>query len=87
MPEAIVEHACLRDDMKVLLCGLLSLRERDVQRLRYGLDDGRTRTLEEVGQLMAVTRERVRQIEAMTMRKLRSPRHGFVLREYVESHE
>ncbi|KAJ1635375.1 RNA polymerase sigma factor [Pavlovales sp. CCMP2436] len=87
VPETLVEHSCLRDDLEVLLCGVLSLRERDVLRLRYGLDDGRTRTLEEVGQLMAVTRERVRQIEAKAMRKLRSPRHGFVLREYVEAQE
>lgn len=83
----MVEHSCLRDDLEVLLCGVLSLRERDVLRLRYGLDDGRSRTLEEVGLLMAVTRERVRQIEAKAMRKLRAPRHGFVLREYVESQE
>ena len=87
MPEVLVEHSCLRDDLEVLLCGVRLLRERDVLRLRYGLDDGRTRTLEEVGQLMAVTRERVRQIKAKAMRKLRSPQHGFVLREYVESHE
>lgn len=85
--DALVEHSCLRDDLEVLLGGVLSLRERDVLRLRYGLDDGRTRTLEEVGQLMAVTRERVRQIEAKAMRKLRAPRHGFVLREYVEAQE
>jgi len=87
VPEELVERSCLRDDLEVLLRGVLSLRERDVLRLRYGLDDGRTRTLEEVGQLMAVTRERVRQIEAKAMRKLRSPRHGFVLREYVEAQE
>ncbi|KAG8462626.1 hypothetical protein KFE25_004602 [Diacronema lutheri] len=86
-PESLVENSCLRDDLEVLLCGVLSLRERDVLRLRYGLDDGCSRTLEEVGALMAVTRERVRQIEAKAMRKLRAPRHGFVLREYVESQD
>ena len=47
MPEVLVEHSCLRDDLEVLLCGVRLLRERDVLRLRYGLDDGRARTLEE----------------------------------------
>ena len=47
--------------------------EREVVRLRYGLDDGRERTLEEVGQLFGITRERVRQIEFKAMRKLRQP--------------
>lgn len=51
----------------------LTEREQRVLRLRFGLDDGRARTLEEVGQKFGVTRERIRQIEAKTLRKLRHP--------------
>ncbi len=51
----------------------LSTRERDVLRLRFGFDDGRQRTLDEVGNLFGVTRERIRQIEAKALRKLRDP--------------
>ena len=67
-----------------VLC-TLSPRERDVLRLRFGMDDGRQRTLEEVGQLFGVTRERIRQIEAKALRKLRHPNRSKRLREYVES--
>lgn len=62
----------LRDDLIEVFAGLSS-RERDVLRLRFGLDDGRQRTLEEVGELFGVTPERMRQIEAKAMRKLRHP--------------
>ncbi|MGP8162949.1 MAG: RNA polymerase sigma factor RpoD [Acidimicrobiales bacterium] len=62
----------------------LSAREREVVRLRFGLDDGRIRTLEEVGQIFGVTRERVRQIEMKTLAKLRQPALALPLRDYFE---
>ena len=61
----------------------LSPRERDVLRLRYGLDDGRMKTLEEIGQIFNVTRERIRQIEAKALRKLRHPNRNSILKEYI----
>jgi RNA polymerase primary sigma factor len=63
----------------------LSPREQEVVRLRFGLDDGRIRTLEEVGQIFGVTRERVRQIEMKTLAKLRQPALALPLRDYFES--
>jgi RNA polymerase primary sigma factor len=51
--------------------------------MRYGLDDGRIKTLEEIGQIFSVTRERVRQIEAKAIRKLRQPYRSSILRDYV----
>ena len=62
----------------------LSDREQEVVRLRFGLDDGRIRTLEEVGQIFGVTRERIRQIEMKTLAKLRHPMVSRPLRDYVE---
>ncbi|MBL8040134.1 MAG: sigma-70 family RNA polymerase sigma factor, partial [Chthonomonas sp.] len=59
-----------REELDGIL-GRLTSRERDVVRLRFGLDDGRSRTLEEVGSALNVTRERVRQIELRAMKKLR----------------
>ena len=81
-PETTVTHELLRQDLARML-NELTPRERDVLRLRFGLDDGRQRTLEEVGQLFNVTRERVRQIEFKALRKLRQPGRSSRLREYL----
>jgi RNA polymerase primary sigma factor len=62
----------------------LSPREQDVVRLRFGLDDGKIRTLEEVGKAFGVTRERIRQIEAKTLAKLRRPGSALLLRDYLD---
>ncbi|HWJ97921.1 MAG TPA: RNA polymerase sigma factor RpoD [Acidimicrobiales bacterium] len=63
----------------------LSDREKEVVRLRFGLDDGQARTLEEVGKEFGVTRERIRQIEAKTLAKLRNPNRSQKLRDYLDS--
>ncbi|MDJ1177140.1 RNA polymerase sigma factor RpoD [Roseofilum capinflatum] len=81
-PEDDVSKSLLREDLEGVL-GTLSPRERDVLRLRYGLDDGRMKTLEEIGQIFNVTRERIRQIEAKALRKLRHPNRNSILREYI----
>jgi RNA polymerase primary sigma factor len=62
----------------------LTPRERRVIQLRFGLEDGRSRTLEEVGQEFNVTRERIRQIEAKALRKLRHPSRSRKLKDYLE---
>jgi RNA polymerase primary sigma factor len=72
----------LREQMRDLLESL-SPRERGVLELRFGLDDGQARTLEEVGRIFGVTRERVRQIEAKALRKLRHPKSSRKLRDYL----
>ncbi len=64
--------------------GHLAPREQDVVRLRFGLDDGKVRTLEEVGKAFGVTRERIRQIEAKTLAKLRRPDSAHLLRDYLD---
>ncbi len=75
--------SCQRDELTTVL-GTLSGREHAVLRLRFGLDDGRPRTLEEVGQEFGVTRERIRQIEARSLSKLKLAREAQRLREYLE---
>ncbi len=82
MPEDRVSKNLLREDLESVL-NTLNPRERDVLRLRYGLDDGRMKTLEEIGQIFNVTRERIRQIEAKALRKLRHPNRNSVLKEYI----
>jgi RNA polymerase primary sigma factor len=64
--------------------GELTERERKVLLLRFGLEDGRARTLEEVGKEFNVTRERIRQIEAKALRKLRHPSRSRKLKDYLE---
>jgi len=81
-PEDSTAHKLLREDLENVL-NTLSPRERDVLRLRYGLVDGRVHTLEEIGRVFSVTRERIRQIEAKALRKLRQPSRNGVLKDYV----
>ncbi|WP_275507596.1 sigma factor-like helix-turn-helix DNA-binding protein, partial [Oenococcus oeni] len=64
--------------------GTLTEREENVLRLRFGLEDGKTRTLEEVGRVFGVTRERIRQIEAKALRKLRHPSRSKQLKDFME---
>ncbi len=73
----------LREQVEDVL-GTLSDRERRVLQLRFGLEDGRSRTLEEVGRDFGVTRERIRQIEAKALRKLRHPSRSRKLRHFLE---
>lgn len=80
------DHAA-NEMMKKQLEGVLDTltdREENVLRLRFGLDDGRTRTLEEVGKVFGVTRERIRQIEAKALRKLRHPSRSKQLRDFLD---
>lgn len=81
-PQVVTEGRLLRDEM-IRILGTLAPREREVIDYRFGISDGYSRTLEEVGRLFNVTRERVRQIEAKALRKLRHPSRMGVLREYL----
>ncbi|MBE5935706.1 MAG: RNA polymerase sigma factor RpoD [Lachnospiraceae bacterium] len=80
-PEDAAAYAMLQDQISKLL-NTLTEREQRVLTLRFGLDDGRTRTLEEVGKEFNVTRERIRQIEAKALRKLRHPSRARMLKGY-----
>ena len=80
-PEDAAAYAMLQDQISKLL-NTLTDREQRVLTLRFGLDDGRTRTLEEVGKEFNVTRERIRQIEAKALRKLRHPSRARMLKGY-----
>src|SRR3989339_643836 len=82
-PDDIVLQGLLRDDLEEVM-NTLSERERTVLKLRFGLDDGHPRTLEEVGKVFAVTRERIRQIEAKALRKLKHPTRARKLKEYLK---
>lgn len=82
-PADAVSFHLLKEQLEDVL-DTLSPREEKVLRLRFGLDDGRSRTLEEVGQVFGVTRERIRQIEAKALRKLRHPSRSKKLKDYLE---
>ena len=81
-PEDFAINELLKDEIAEVLLTLTE-REEKVIRLRFGLEDGRPRTLEEVGQLFGVTRERIRQIEAKALRKLRHPSRSRKLKDYL----
>ncbi len=83
-PEANIEAVMLRDHIEVLL-GDLKEREREVIILRFGLRDGHPRTLEEVGKIFNVTRERIRQIEAKALRKLRNPVRSKKIKDFLSN--
>ena len=83
MPSDMAFRTMLTEAVKEVL-GELNEREQEVIRLRFGLDDGQMRTLEEVGKVFDVTRERIRQIEAKTLAKLRHPIRSQRLRDYLE---
>ena len=82
-PADAASRKMLKEQMDDVL-GTLSDRERQVLAMRFGLDDGRTRTLEEVGKAFGVTRERIRQIEAKALRKLRHPSRSKKLKDYLD---
>ena len=82
-PAEAATFQLLREQVEDVL-GTLSERERRVLQLRFGLEDGRSRTLEEVGRDFGVTRERIRQIEAKALRKLRHPSRSRKLRDFLE---
>ena len=82
-PAEAASHALMREQLWDVL-NTLTPREEKVLRLRFGLDDGNQRTLEEVGREFKVTRERIRQIEAKALRKLRHPRRSKKLKDYLE---
>ncbi len=82
-PQDVASQTLLKEELSQVL-KTLSDREARVLRLRFGLDDGRTRTLEEVGREFKVTRERIRQIEAKALRKLRHPSRSKRLKDFLD---
>lgn len=83
-PEEYTTNELLKDEIDEILLTLTE-REEKVIRLRFGLEDGKARTLEEVGQMFGVTRERIRQIEAKALRKLRHPSRSRKLKDYLDN--
>ena len=82
-PADAASHQLLKEQVEDVL-ETLSEREAKVLQLRFGLEDGRSRTLEEVGKDFGVTRERIRQIEAKALRKLRHPMRSKKLRDFLD---
>jgi RNA polymerase primary sigma factor len=78
-------YQMLKEDLSRLICTLNS-REQAVVRMRYGLDDGQPKTLEEIGNRFSVTRERIRQIEARALQKLRQPYRNHAVKCYVKEY-
>ena len=81
-PQDSAAHTLLREQLEEVM-DTLTPREAMVLKLRFGLEDGKARTLEEVGKQFDVTRERIRQIEAKALRKLRHPSRSKKLRDYM----
>ena len=82
-PAEAASHTLLKEQLNEVL-NTLTDREAKVLKLRFGLEDGRSRTLEEVGKEFNVTRERIRQIEAKALRKLRHPSRSRKLKDYLD---
>ena len=82
-PADAASHQLLKEQVEDVL-STLNDREKRVLQLRFGLEDGRSRTLEEVGREFGVTRERIRQIEAKALRKLRHPSRSKKLKDFLE---
>ena len=82
-PAEAAAYSLLKEQIEEVL-NTLNDREQKVLKLRFGLEDGRARTLEEVGKEFDVTRERIRQIEAKALRKLRHPSRSKKLRDYLD---
>ena len=83
IPADVATQTILREQLSEVL-DTLTEREQKVLKLRFGLEDGRARTLEEVGKEFDVTRERIRQIEAKALRKLRHPSRSKKLKDYLD---
>ena len=83
-PERVAERNLLKKQVNEIL-KTLSEREQRVIRLRFGIDDGHHRTLEEVGHIFNVTRERIRQIEDKALKKLRHPSRSYILKQFIEN--
>ena len=81
-PQDVAAYTMLKEQLNDVM-STLTPREAKVLRLRFGLDDGKARTLEEVGKEFDVTRERIRQIEAKALRKLRHPSRSKKLKDYM----
>jgi len=84
-PDEQASYQMLKDDISRLICTLNS-REQAVIRMRFGLDDGKAKTLEEIGRRFSVTRERIRQIEARALHKLRQPYRNHSVKCYVKDY-
>jgi len=82
-PYDAAAYNMLKDDVSRLIC-TLNAREQAVVRMRFGLDDGKGKTLEEIGRRFSVTRERIRQIEARALHKLRQPYRNHSVKCYIE---